>query len=109
MGMHIDGMAAAALATGAQRRRLLAKPGPRQRQCQIVLPQSGGPGQQPGMTALRQQGPALLSHPGRSCTVAHASQPLPCTERNTCSQTASREASASMRAKRQGLALMRCE
>ena len=54
MGANINGVAAAAVATGPGGTRLLAQPGAHQLQRQVVLPQARRAHQQPGVATLRQ-------------------------------------------------------
>lgn len=119
MGSNLDRVATAAMAAGALLAWCLAQPGLRQRLCQRVLPQSGRPVQQPGMTALAQQYRSLLRQPGRQqCQASFlydrqgpapvraatmmASQPRRTITLVICCQTLWRCCAASMRTKRCG-------
>jgi len=108
MGAHVDGVATAAHAAGALRRRLFAQPGARQRQRQFVLAQAGRTGQQQRVAALRQQAGQLALQPGGERRgLAHgwapgATQPRAAQAARTACHTASTGWSAGMRAKRPG-------
>ena len=114
MRVHIHRVATAAVPAGTLCRWGFAQPGPRQSQRQFKLPQTRGPAQKPGMTALRQQALQLVLQPRCQCrggrlrrADAHASQPLATTTANTACHTAGCVWAALIRAKRAGSALSR--
>ncbi len=79
MGMHINAVAAGAVAASALLRGLLAQPRTHHGHAQLKLPHARRALQQPRMPALGQQGLALLRKPRgqQACRRAHAAAPRP--------------------------------